>query len=134
MVVYFVVAFIFEHIWETLQFVRGLLGFAVKPKPARWTQKPWRFVMLCIGIVGLFMLTVLLWDAARRPPFEGVFRKFGSALLVMTDFSYDKTCAVSSQTRLVAPLKDRKDLEGTKVLIADASSWTHIQFSIGQCK
>jgi hypothetical protein len=133
-VVYLGAVLVVEHIWEGIQFFRGLFGKAALPKPQLLSLGAGHVWRLLFGIMGVFMLSGLLWDAARRPPFEGVFHKFGSAVLVMTDFSYDKTCAVSSQTRFVAPLKDRKDLEGTKVLIADAPSLTHIQFSIGQCK
>ena len=122
------------NIWAFIQGLCGGLGFAVKPIPEIIAKGFRHGVMLFIGIVGLFFLTALLWDTASHPPFASVFRKAGSALLVLTDFAYDKTCAVSSPTRLVAPLKERKDLDGTKVLIADLQSWTQIQFAVGQCK
>jgi hypothetical protein len=133
-VVYLGAVSVIEHIWELIQFFRGLFGKAAQPKPQLLSLEPGHGWRLFFGIMGLFILSALLWDAARRQPFESVFRKFGSALLILTDFSYDKTCDVSSQTRLVAPLKDRKDLDGTKVLIADWQSLVDIQFSIGQCK
>jgi hypothetical protein len=130
----FGVAWVIGEIWGFIQGLRGMFGLAVKPIPEIFSKGTRHGGVLLIGMMGLFVLTGLLWDRASRPPFESVFRKVGSALLVMTDFAYDKTCAVSSHTRLVAPLKDRKDLEGTKVLIADAPSLAHIQFSVGQCK
>jgi hypothetical protein len=132
---YLFVVYVIACIWGFIQGLRsGWLGIAVKPPPEIIAKRLCRGPVLFIGIMGLVGITGLLLSAAHRPPFETLFRKVGSNLLVMTDFAYDKTCAVSSQTRWVAPLKDRKDLEGTKILIADASSSTHIQFSIGQCK
>jgi len=132
--VYLAVVSVIEHVWELIQFFRGLFGKITKPKPQRLSLESGRGWRWLFGILGLFFLSGLLWDAASRPPFESVFRMLGSALLVMTDFSYDKTCDVSSQTRVVAPLKDRRDLETAKVMIADIQSWTNIQFVIGQCK
>ena len=125
MLMYYVVVFLFEHFWVLIQGLRWLLGFTMKPKPELLFLGPRCFAMLFIGFVGLFMLTGLLYETATRSPFNSFFRGFGSALLVMTDFAHDKTCAVSSETHWVAPLKDRKDLEGTKVLIADVSSIIH---------
>jgi hypothetical protein len=132
--VYLGIVSVIEHIWFQGQFFRVLFGKATQPKPQLLSLEPGRGWRWFFGILGLFSLSGLLWNAASRPPFESVFRILGSALLVMTDFSYDKTCDVSSQTRAVAPLKDRRDLETAKVMIADIQSWTNIQFVIGQCK
>ena len=55
-------------------------------------------------------------------------------VFVLTEFSYDRTCAVSSATHWVAPLKDRKEMKASNVLIANVQTWSDIQFSIGQCQ
>jgi hypothetical protein len=91
-------------------------------------------MMYVFGTLGLFVVPGLLVGTAYHPPFNRLFRQLGSALLVATEFSYDQTCAASSQTRFVAPLKDRKELKVSNVLIADVTSWTTIQFSLGHCE
>ncbi len=57
----------------------------------------------------------------------------GKRILVAADFSHDSTCAVSSETQWVAPLKDQQGLTVSNVLIADVQSWWDIHFRIGPC-
>jgi hypothetical protein len=81
--------------------------------------------MCALGLLGMVIENATIRHAGKA---------VANFVLVATEFSYDKTCDVSSQMRWVAPLKDRRDLEATKVMIADVQSFTHIQFTIGQCK
>jgi hypothetical protein len=101
------------------------------------------FAFMCVlGILGM-----VIGNATTRYAVKSV----ANFVLVMTEFSHDHTCAASSETRLVAPLKDRKEQTTSNVLIADLPpSWqkltisdiltgdlsllTDIHFSIGQCK
>jgi hypothetical protein len=54
-------------------------------------------------------------------------------VLVGTEFSHDRTCAASSATRWVAPLKDRKEFKSSNVLVATYHAWNNISFKIDQC-
>jgi len=76
----------------------------------------------------------LLWDAGKVPLGNHVVRGVAAYTLIATEFSYDQTCAVSSEERWVAPLKDRKEMKTSKVIIADLRSWGDISFSMGTCE
>jgi hypothetical protein len=59
-------------------------------------------------------------------------------VLVATEYSYDRTCAISSERRLVAQLKDRRERPVSMVSIAEEGSaawfiFRHFTFSTGTC-
>jgi hypothetical protein len=54
-------------------------------------------------------------------------------ILFYTEFSQDRTCAASSPTQWVIPLKDRKEFKATNVLVATYHAWNNISFKIDQC-
>jgi hypothetical protein len=55
-------------------------------------------------------------------------------VLVVTQFSYDHTCAVSSKEQWVARLQDRKAMKASMVSIADIRIWHDIRFTTGTCE
>jgi hypothetical protein len=57
----------------------------------------------------------------------------GTYVLFYTEFSHDRTCAASSATQWVVPLKDRKEFKATNVLVATYHAWNNIFFKIDQC-
>jgi hypothetical protein len=57
----------------------------------------------------------------------------GTYVLFYTEFSHDRTCAASSATQWVIPLKDRKEFKATNVLVATYHAWNNISFKIEQC-
>ena len=56
----------------------------------------------------------------------------GNLVLFATEFSRDRTCAASSATQWVIPLKDRKEFKATNVLVATYHAWNNISFKIDQ--
>jgi len=67
------------------------------------------------------------------PPVNRAVHVAATTVLVWTQFSYDRTCAVSSKHRRVAYLKDRKEMTASMVSIADIRSWPDISFTTGTC-
>jgi len=54
-------------------------------------------------------------------------------VLMGTEFAHDRTCAASSPTRWVVPLKDRKEFTSSNVLVATYHAWNNISFKIDKC-
>jgi hypothetical protein len=104
----------------------------------RWVQridlKGRTFLIYTLGPIGIFICAVGIEQLPQHPPLDRVIHRAAAFILVRADFAYDKTCSASSDTHWVAPLKDRKEQDSPKVLIADLSMWPEIQFSFGACK
>jgi hypothetical protein len=83
------------------------------------------------GALGVFVLCGLL--LVGLPPVNRVVHVLAMTVLVMTQFSHDWTCAVSSEQRLVAYLKDRKEMKASIVSSVDVHSWPDIGFTTGTC-
>jgi hypothetical protein len=92
------------------------------------------FFTYLAGPAAIMFLGMYLEQLPKRPPLDRWMHRAASSVLVLADFAHDKTCSVSSETRWIAPLKDRKEQDAPKVLIADLSAWPDIQFSFGACR
>ena len=79
--------------------------------------------------IGLALAIVL----AGHPWPQRAARIIATSVLVATQFSYNHTCAVSSEDRLVARLQDRKEMKVSMVSIADVRFWRDIRFTTGTC-
>jgi hypothetical protein len=115
--------------WEdNRSFFVGLMTLSVpQPRPTRvghHLMNAWAF--MCV----IFLPAIVEQNTTMRH----TVKSLANFALVMSEFSHDRTCAASSATRWVAPLKDRKELKVSNVLIADVQSLADIQFSIGQCQ
>ena len=91
------------------------------------------FLTYIFGLLAIIVCMAFLEQLPQHPPLDRWVRRLATSVLVSADFAHDQTCSVSSATRWVAPLKDRKEKDSPKVLIADRSRWPDIQFSIGVC-
>jgi hypothetical protein len=91
-----------------------------------------RFVGRMFGALGIFVVCGLL--PFGFPPINRAVHVVATTTLVWTQFSYDRTCAVSSAQRRVAYLRDRKDMTASMVSITDVDSWPDISFTTGTCK
>jgi hypothetical protein len=132
--IYIFADMLLDWVWQPIQGFRKRRGYSPQPKPAVFALGHIRSMVYVFGPVGLFAFVALLIMSLYSYPFNRFFHKAGSVLLVLTEFSYDKTCAASSKTRGVALLKDRKELKSSNVLIADVTTWLNIQFSVGHCE
>jgi hypothetical protein len=92
------------------------------------------FLTYLFGPVAIIACMAILEKLPQHPPLDRLMHRCATSVLVFADFAHDRTCSVSSATRWVAPLKDRKEQDSPKVLIADLSTWPDIQFSFGACK
>jgi hypothetical protein len=103
--------------------------------PRRWGFRVFgatSLAIICVAAYGLPANTLFVQRAGRI---------FATNVLVRTEYSYDRTCAVSSERRLVAQLKDRKERQVSIVSIAEEGSlaWFflfplyHFTFSTGTC-
>jgi len=121
-------------VWDEIQGysrkVRWLLGLPPSQARALLTG---RITVNLVGALGVCAFCSLL-GAGEVPPINHVVRGVAAYTLVATEFSYDQTCAVSSEERWVAPLKDRKEMKTSRVIIADIRSWGDISFSMGTCE
>lgn len=60
-------------------------------------------------------------------------RVIDTTILVATEFSYDRTCAVSNENRLVALLKYRREMTTSLVSIAEGGPFRDTRFTTGTC-
>jgi hypothetical protein len=115
----------------------GLRG-SVGPKEiggisaGRWGFRAFGAISLMIVGLALYLTLVM------HPWTQRVGRLIATNMLVATEFSYDRTCAVSTEQRLVAQLKDRKERPVSLVSIAEEGSrvwgpFRHFTFSTGTC-
>jgi hypothetical protein len=74
-----------------------------------------------------------LWKRSCPDVIQDSVASIARYVIVRYEFSYDPTCAASSEVRLVAPLKDRKELKSSNVLVAAYLAWNEIYFEIDQC-
>ena len=80
-----------------------------------------------------FCVMALVGIGVNHPIMERTVDAVANLVLVGTEFSHDRTCAASSATRWVAPLKDRKEFKSSNVLVATYHTWNNISFKIEQC-
>jgi hypothetical protein len=109
--------------------IRGKLGLAELGgiSARRWKRR------LC-GVVGIFFISMAAYGLPADTLFaQRAVRTIASLVLVTTEFSYDQTCAISSEHRLVAQLKDRRERQVSMVSIAEERSFGNFTFSRGTC-
>jgi hypothetical protein len=110
------------------------IGFTETPGVSR---RRWGF--RAFGSISLAFIVMAAYGLPADTLFmQRAMRIFVSHVLVAADFSYDRTCAVSSEHRLVAQLKDRREIQVSRVSIAEegAAAWfifRNFTFSIGTC-
>jgi hypothetical protein len=92
------------------------------------------FLTYLIGPMGILLCCVLLEGLPKFTPLGRLMNRAATSVLVFADFAHDQTCSASSATRWVAPLKDRKEQDSPKVIVADLSTWPDIQFAMAVCK
>jgi hypothetical protein len=102
-------------------------------RPQAWFLPSWRIMVNLFGAFGVMAFCAML-VAGEVPPINRVVRVVAAYTLVATEFSYDHTCPASSKERLVARLKDFKEIKPPRVLFAGQSSWGEVHFSIGTCE
>jgi hypothetical protein len=117
------------------QSVRSFWGLELDDRPDLFNKTLWAGGAMCL-LVSNFALIFLL-AAPWSYPFV---RLTATNVLVATEFSYDRTCVMSSETRRVAVLKYRREMQTSMVSIADlhgrmklAPMWRDISFTIGTC-
>jgi hypothetical protein len=117
-----------QTFWQQVRLISGL-SLAQKKVLRRID----RIFMKGFGAFGVLAFCGLLVSGEVSPVNRAV-RFIAVTTLVATEFSYDHTCPVSSQKRLVARLKDFSESKPPKVLIAEQRAWGDVNFSIGTCE
>jgi hypothetical protein len=105
--------------------VRGVWVVLTTRRP-RWPTESSGWMDIIVGV----MLVVFVYSVWKRACVEVIHEGIdvvAKYVLVRYEFSYDPTCAVSMETRWVAPLKDRKEMKASNVLIAIYSAWDDIR-------
>jgi hypothetical protein len=121
-----VIADIRERIQRFSQLIRSLLGLS----PAQKRAIPiGRIFVNGVGAFWIFGFCCMLL-AGEVPGVNRVVRVVATYVLVHTEFSYDRTCAVSSETRWVARLQDRKEMRASQVMIVEEYPSGDVTFSI----
>jgi hypothetical protein len=116
-------------VWEEIRrFFLDLVTLSIHPQRLTRTGRHLRDT--CAFMCVIFLLGMVGENTTMRH----AVKSFATIVLVLTEFSYDHTCTASSETRWVAPLKDRKEMKVSNILIADVQSLTHIQLTIGHCE
>jgi hypothetical protein len=133
-----------QRVWNEIRVLLVLIGLlAPKREPKRYIALQQRrdsmrhHAVNVFGSVGIAFLCSLPPYIASQTPFDRWVKMVASTVLVLSEFSYDRTCAVSSEERLVAPLKERKDGKGeraSRVIIADLRSVKDVRFLICTCE
>ena len=95
----------------------------------RWGFRGW-------GAISTVLIVLMLTGTQVEHPWpQRASRLIAAYVLVAAEFSYDRTCAVSSKDRLVARLKDFKEMKVSKVIIAESRGLLdEVKFSIGACE
>jgi hypothetical protein len=101
---------------------------------AKRPQRPLPIGRHFMDLLAAFSIIALIGMGTEHPATSRTLHAVANLVLVGTEFSHDRTCAASSATRWVVPLKDRKEVKASNVLIANVQTWSDIQFSIGQCQ
>jgi hypothetical protein len=120
---------------RNFQSIRSFWGLDFAEDQNLFTQK-----LRAAGATCLFISLVVLFLFMDAPWSQPIIRFIATNVLVATEFSYDRTCAVSSEGRLVAVLKYRREMRTSIVSIADVprqpefSPHGHdIRFPTGTC-
>ena len=96
-------------------------------------QRPLPIGRHFMDLLAAFSIIALIGMGAEHPATSRTLGAVANLVLVGTEFSHDRTCAASSATRWVAPLKDRKEFKSSNVLVATYHAWNNISFKIDQC-
>jgi hypothetical protein len=86
-----------------------------------------------MDLLAAFSILALIGMGAEHPATSRTLDAVANLILIGTEFSHDRTCAASSATRWVVPLKDRKEFKSSNVLVATYHAWNNISFKIDQC-
>jgi hypothetical protein len=79
-----------------------------------------RWGLRMAGAGSLFVVSMLAIGLPSDTPWlQRAARILVTNVLVFTEYSYNQTCAVSSEQRLVAHLKDRKEMRASIISIAE---------------
>jgi hypothetical protein len=79
-----------------------------------------RWGLRMAGAGSLFFVSMLAIGLLSDTPWmQRVARILVTNVLVLTEYSYNQTCSVSSKQRLVAHLKDRKEMRASIISIAE---------------
>jgi hypothetical protein len=79
-----------------------------------------RWGLRIAGAGSLFVLSMLAIGLSPGMPWlQRAARILVTNVLVFTEYSYDQTCSMSSERRLVAHLKDRKEMKASIISIAE---------------
>src|SRR5262249_24936939 len=97
------------------------------PKPSLPIGRHGKELFASFCVMGLIAMSFDYLKTSR------ILESVGTYVLFYTEFSHDRTCAASSATQWVIPLKDRKELKATNVLVATYHAWNDISFKIDQC-
>ncbi len=124
------IADIRDWIQRFSQLIRSLLGLSPAQKRAIPID---RIFVNGIGAFWVFGFCCMFL-AGEVPGVNRVVRVVATYVLVQTEFSYDRTCAVSSKTRWVARLQDRKEMTASQVMIVEDHPLGDVTFSIGTCE
>jgi hypothetical protein len=120
--------------------VMGGLGIWDKVRTSFWSltkaerpQRPLPIGRHFMDLLAAVSIIALIGMGTGHPATSRTLDAVANLVLVGTEFSHDRTCAASSATRWVAPLKDRKEFKSSNVLVATYHAWNNISFKIDQC-
>lgn len=127
-----VTIFVIPSLWRLYHWQQGraLLGLPLAQERAVPTC---RLIVNGFGALGIFGLCGLL-ATGEIPMLSQAVHTITTYTLIGTEFSPDRTCAVSNEQRWIARLKDRKEMKVSQFLIAEHQSSGAISFSIGTCE
>jgi hypothetical protein len=126
------VMFVMAVVYAGLAYIAGLRGKIGAAEIGGTSSGRWgfrAFGAVCFMMTGLaFGLVLTLHPWSQRAG-----RVIGTTILVATEFSYDRTCAVSNENRLVALLKYRREMTTSLVSIAEGGPFRDTRFTTGTC-
>jgi hypothetical protein len=126
------VMFVMAVVYAGMAYIAGLWGEIGLAEIGGISAGRWGFRAFgatCFMMMGLALALAL----ALHPWSQRAGRVIASTVLVATEFSYDRTCAVSSKDRLVALLKYRREMTTSLVSIAEGGPWRETRFTTGTC-
>jgi hypothetical protein len=122
-----VVMFVSLMVWDA---VRNFLYHLTK---AERLQRPLPIGRHLMDLLATFSVIAFVGMGTEHLATRRTLDAVANLVLVGTEFSHDRTCAASSATRWVVPLKDRKEFKSSNVLVATYHAWNNISFKIDQC-
>jgi hypothetical protein len=119
-------------VYAGLAYIAGLRGGINVAEIGGISSGRWgfrAFGAICFTIIGLALgLAITLHPRGQRAG-----RVIGTTILVATEFSYNRTCAVSNENRLVALLKYRREMTTSLVSIVEGGPFRDTRFTTGTC-